>query len=205
MDVIDVGAVVAFLQFYPQWFTIFYYKSHILLFPCPTPFCLPPALSYFCFKLYFLRFLAWFLNPTYYFSPLYPLKISFLSFRHLTIFFIVSFFFLCYNIIILFPPLSIFAPLSWILLWWQFFFNLVPIFSLFFSPKTHIVFFPCLISVSPIFSLFYLCGTFYFLLFFTLFRFPTLIYLPPTLTKSFFFMLVTSHSFFLLHNILILI
>ena len=34
-----------------------YFKSHILLFTCPTLLHLPPALSYFHFKYYFLPFL----------------------------------------------------------------------------------------------------------------------------------------------------
>ena len=118
-------------------------------------------------------------------------------FRHLTIIFSFSFFFLSYNII-LFPPSSIFASLWWISLLWLFFFHLVLIFSLFFSPDPHIVLFPCLIPLYPIPFLFYLCGKLYFLLFFTLFLFLTLIISPPpTLSKSFFFPLVTLYSFLL--------
>ena len=66
-------------------FTIFFILNLIiLLFPCPTPFRLPPNLSYFYFKFYFLPFLSRCLTltpiislPSILSKPvIYPLDIS---------------------------------------------------------------------------------------------------------------------------------
>ena len=87
-----------FYSIFSYFFTIFYYKSHILLFPFLTPFCLLPPLSYFCCKYYLFPFFSLFLF-FYHFSSIlsksfvFPLVIS-------------HSFFLSYNILILFPPLS---------------------------------------------------------------------------------------------------
>ena len=63
---------------------------------------------------------------------------------------------------------------------------------------------PSSYSIFPYFPLFYVHCIFNFLLFFELFLYPTLIIsLPPTLSKSFFFLFVTSYSFFLSYNMLI--
>ena len=118
-----------------------------------------------------------------------------------------SFFFpfLSYNVI-LFPPLPIFAPLALISLMWLFYCSFVPIFSLFlfFSPNL-ISHYSHLTPGCTIPYLFYLRGKFHFLLCFAFFLFPTLIICPPpTLSKSFFFLLVASYSSFLSYTIFIL-
>ena len=76
-------------------------------------------------------------------------------------------------------------------------------FSTLFSLRTSYCTLPFSYTVFCFPSLFYLHCKFYFLLFFALFLFPTLIISPPpALSKSFSFVLVTSYSFRLSRNIL---
>ena len=72
-------------------------------------------LPFFSFYFFFLL-LAWFSFFTHHFFSLYPLKITFHSFRHLIILFYFIF------LLIPFPPLLIFAQLSLVLLGWMMFF-----------------------------------------------------------------------------------
>ena len=171
-----------------------------MLFPCPTPFHLPPALSYFYFKFYLLPFLTCFLTPMLIILP--PSLLSKLVFFTLDI--SKSFFFLIILLFSFYLYQSLFHCYGHH--WGDFLLQFHSYFSLFFSSNPHIILFPCLTPVYSLSSLFYLCGEFYFLLFFALFLFPTVIISPLSLTlsKSFFFLLVTSHYFFLSYNITIL-
>uniref|UniRef100_K9IGQ0 Uncharacterized protein n=1 Tax=Desmodus rotundus TaxID=9430 RepID=K9IGQ0_DESRO len=132
-----------------------------------------------------------------YSSSLYSLKIILLY----CIYFIYSLF-LSYNTLIFFPPLLIFAQLSLLLTLLWFPAILLPLVHYFLYFISNLIQFPLLTPFCHCPSLFYLHSKFYFLPFFALFLFPTLIISPhPSLLKSFFSPLVISYSFLLSYNI----
>ena len=96
------------------FFTIFDFKSLILLSPPFYSIYLLPSLFDFHFKFCFP-----FLQPFVVIPHIYSCSYYFLSFYPLTIIFlfvVISYFFLSYTILILLPPSLIFAHLSLILL-----------------------------------------------------------------------------------------
>ena len=187
----DIMGFAVLLQLYSYLFTFFLFQiSSVTL---PLSYSILPSSCPFLFELgiLFFPFLSLDSIP-YSYSSLYPLRIIFLYHRHLV-------FPLSYNILILFPPLLIFAQLSLLLTLLWFSFSFVPFDSLLFKfyLKPHITLLPFLTPFCHHHSMFYLCFKFYFLPFFALFLFHTLIISPSSSgSKSFFYPLVISYSLF---------
>ena len=170
----------------------FYFKPHIVTFPCLIPFCLLPALSYFCFKFYFPPFYALF--------PFLILTISPPSILWKSLFFLLAHscsFSLSCNSLIFFLSLLIVACLAQILWLLLFFFNVIPISSLVFYFKSHRLLSPCLTPFCFCPAHDYLSLEFYFLPFLARILFLTLIISPPSLfPKSLLFTVDISYYLF---------
>ena len=176
-----------FFNFVAIFLIFFHFKSHILILPFHTPFCLLPSPYYFHFKLYFSLSL-----PCFYSLLLFLLPIkNHISQNHISS--LQSPDILFFEIIFLFFPSLLFCPfvsdIAAIVVLLQYF-------TIFYF-KPRILLSPFLISLCLLPSLSYLCLKFYFFPFFSLVQFHTIVICPPvTLSTSFSFPLIISYSFF---------
>ena len=181
-----------FFRFYSCFFTIFHFKSHILVFHFLTPFCLLPSPSLCHFKFYSLLFFTLFLfltliisspsilSKSFYFPSVISILFSFLQYSYsLSAFINLCPFVVDVAVVVFLQFVPIFHYIK----------NLFQI-SYFTLPFSYSI---CLLP-----SLSHLHFKIYFS-FSLLLLFPTLIISPsPTLSKSFFFPLVTSYSFLII-------